>query len=156
MFHAFIPDRNVAIIGIEAGGRGPGLGENAASLSVSVDRACCKAALRYCCKMTTAKFMKPIRSRQVSTIRVSDPSTPYCIRRVACATESATDAEALAARRNARDSKVFCRHSKRRTHYTAQSAGPKIARVSDALLCMSGRGDKDMPTLQRTLLGSGA
>ena len=33
MFHAFVPDRAVDIIGIEAGGRGAGLGDNAASLS---------------------------------------------------------------------------------------------------------------------------
>jgi tryptophan synthase beta chain len=33
LFHAFIGDPEVALIGIEAGGRGPGLGDNAASLS---------------------------------------------------------------------------------------------------------------------------
>ena len=33
LFHPFIADRNVAILGIEAGGRGPGLGENAAPLN---------------------------------------------------------------------------------------------------------------------------
>lgn len=33
LFHAFVPDREVALIGIEAGGRGPGLGDNSATLS---------------------------------------------------------------------------------------------------------------------------
>jgi len=33
LFHPFIADRDVAIIGVEAGGRGAGLGENAAPLS---------------------------------------------------------------------------------------------------------------------------
>src|ERR1700733_4235814 len=32
-FHAFVPDASVEIIGIEAGGRGAGLGDNAATLS---------------------------------------------------------------------------------------------------------------------------
>src|SRR6202035_5779638 len=32
-FHAFVPDASVEIIGIEAGGRGPRLGDNAATLS---------------------------------------------------------------------------------------------------------------------------
>src|SRR5579885_2263065 len=32
-FHAFVPDTSVEIIGIEAGGRGPRLGDNAATLS---------------------------------------------------------------------------------------------------------------------------
>jgi tryptophan synthase beta chain len=32
LFHAFIADREVALIGIEAGGRGPALGENSATL----------------------------------------------------------------------------------------------------------------------------
>jgi tryptophan synthase beta chain len=33
LFHPFIGDRDVALIGIEVGGRGPGLGDNAASLA---------------------------------------------------------------------------------------------------------------------------
>jgi len=33
LFHPFVADRDVAIIGVEAGGRGAGLGENAAPLS---------------------------------------------------------------------------------------------------------------------------
>jgi tryptophan synthase beta chain len=33
IFHAFIADRAVEILGIEAGGRGPGLGDNAATLA---------------------------------------------------------------------------------------------------------------------------
>jgi tryptophan synthase beta chain len=32
LFHAFIADRSVALIGIEAGGRGPALGDNSATL----------------------------------------------------------------------------------------------------------------------------
>src|SRR5512140_3187280 len=32
-FHAFVPEKSVAIIGVEAGGRGKGLGDNAATLS---------------------------------------------------------------------------------------------------------------------------
>jgi tryptophan synthase beta chain len=33
LFHAFVPDTEVALLGIEAGGRGPGLGDNSATLS---------------------------------------------------------------------------------------------------------------------------
>ena len=33
LFHPFVGDRNVAIVGVEAGGRGAGLGDNAAPLS---------------------------------------------------------------------------------------------------------------------------
>jgi tryptophan synthase beta chain len=33
LFHPFLNDREVALLGIEAGGRGPGLGENAATLA---------------------------------------------------------------------------------------------------------------------------
>jgi tryptophan synthase beta chain len=32
LFHAFLADRDVALIGVEAGGRGPGLGDNSATL----------------------------------------------------------------------------------------------------------------------------
>jgi tryptophan synthase beta chain len=33
LFHAFVADRSVALLGLEAGGRGSGLGENAASIA---------------------------------------------------------------------------------------------------------------------------
>jgi tryptophan synthase beta chain len=33
LFHAFVPDVAVGLLGIEAGGRGPGLGDNAATLA---------------------------------------------------------------------------------------------------------------------------
>ena len=33
IFHAFVPDANVKLVGVEAGGRGPGLGEHAARFS---------------------------------------------------------------------------------------------------------------------------
>ena len=33
IFHAFIPDRSVGLVGVEAGGRGPGLGHHAARFS---------------------------------------------------------------------------------------------------------------------------
>jgi len=32
-FHAFVPERSIEIIGVEAGGRGPGLGDNAATVA---------------------------------------------------------------------------------------------------------------------------
>src|SRR5262249_5756274 len=33
VFHAFVPDKSVSMVGVEAGGKGKGLGENAATLS---------------------------------------------------------------------------------------------------------------------------
>ena len=74
VFHAFIPDEGVRLIGCEAGGDGDGPGRNAATLSWA-RRACCTACAPTCCRTTRARPSTRTRSRPASTIRVSARST---------------------------------------------------------------------------------
>ena len=70
--------------------------------------------------------------------------------------ESATDAEALAALQECSrlEGILPALETAHALHGAKRWAEDHPGK--HALLCMSGRGDKDMPTLQRTLLGSGA
>ena len=67
LFHAFLGDAEVEILGIEAGGCGTGLGQNAATIGMG-------------------RFRRRTRSRRAWIIRASAPSTRCCSRSVACIT----------------------------------------------------------------------
>src|SRR5580704_2379470 len=71
LFHNFLRDADVKMIGIEAGGRGGQLGEHAARL-----RACCRAHTHTFCKTKTGRSLRRIPSPLVSTILPSAPNTP--------------------------------------------------------------------------------
>ena len=75
LFHAFLGDAAVKMIGIEAGGRGNTLGEHAARLAEAAaalqarGRECCKERTPTCCKPPTARSRKRTRSQRASTTR---------------------------------------------------------------------------------------
>ena len=151
MFHAFVPDREVAIIGIEAGGRGSGLGQNAASLSYGWP-----GVLQGCYSLLLQDENGQIYETDSISAGLDYPGVgPEHALLLAAGRvqyESATDDEALAALQEcARLEGILpaletahALHGAKR--WAARNPGKQ------ALLCMSGRGDKDMPTLQRTLL----
>ncbi|MFO0511426.1 MAG: tryptophan synthase subunit beta [Gammaproteobacteria bacterium] len=151
MFHAFVPDREVAIIGVEAGGRGSGLGQNAASLSYGWP-----GVLQGCYSLLLQDENGQIYETDSISAGLDYPGVgPEHALLLAAGRvqyESATDDEALAALQEcARLEGILpaletahALHGAKR--WAARNPGKQ------ALLCMSGRGDKDMPTLQRTLL----
>ena len=155
MFHAFIPDRNVAIIGIEAGGRGPGLGENAASLSYGRP-----GVLQGCYSLLLQDDDGQIHETDSISAGLDYPGVgpEHALLHTAGRVryESATDAEALAALQECSrlEGILPALETAHALHGAKRWAEDHPGK--HALLCMSGRGDKDMPTLQRTLLGSGA
>ena len=55
IFHAFIPDAGVELVGVEAGGRGEALGEHAARFGAAL-RACCRARTASCCRTRTGRL----------------------------------------------------------------------------------------------------
>ena len=66
---------------------------------------------------------------------------------------TASDDEALdGAARSAARAKASCRRSRARTRSPARGAGRSAIPGKRILIGLSGRGDKDMPTLQQTLL----
>lgn len=155
MFHAFIPDRNVAIIGIEAGGRGAGLGENAASLSYGRP-----GVLQGCYSLLLQDDDGQIHETDSISAGLDYPGVGpehallHSAGRVRY--ESATDAEALAALQECSRLEGILPALETAHALHGAKRWAKDHPGKHALLCMSGRGDKDMPTLQRTILGSGA
>jgi tryptophan synthase beta chain len=151
MFYPFVPDRAVELIGLEAGGRGAALGDNSATLTLGRP-----GVLQGSYSMLLQDADGQIQETHSVSAGLDYPgvgpehSLLMSIGRVRY--ESATDDEALEAlsecgRQEGILSAIETAHAfvgARR--YAATHPGSKI------LVCLSGRGDKDMPTLQKTLL----
>jgi tryptophan synthase beta chain len=152
-FHPFVPDRAVELIGIEAGGRGPGLGDNAATLSFGRP-----GVLHGTYSMLLQDENGQIQETHSVSAGLDYPGVGPEHALLAAAGraryETASDAEALEAVR------VLCEcegilPALESAHalvgarrWAASHAGRTV------LVCLSGRGDKDMPTLQQTLLAA--
>jgi len=151
MFYPFVPDRAVELIGLEAGGRGATLGDNSATLTLGRP-----GVLQGSYSMLLQDADGQIQETHSVSAGLDYPgvgpehSLLMSIGRVRY--ESATDDEALEALSECSQqegilSAIETAHAfvgARR--YAATHPGSKI------LVCLSGRGDKDMPTLQKTLL----
>jgi tryptophan synthase beta chain len=150
-FHAFVPERSVAIIGVEAGGRGQGLGDNAATLSYGSP-----GVLQGSFSMLLQDPEGQIQETHSVSAGLDYPGVgpEHALLRAAGRVryQTASDKEAL-------DAVHMCcelegilpalesAHALAGARRWAQShPGKRI------LVCLSGRGDKDMPTLQTTLL----
>lgn len=154
LFHPFLADTSVALLGVEAGGRGPGLGDNAATLAHG----------RPGVLQGSYTMMLQDEHGQVQETHSVSAGLDYsgvgpehallgAIGRVTYAT--ATDDEAL-------DALAECCRSEgilpalETAHalagarrWAAHNQGRRI------LIGLSGRGDKDLRTLQATRSGSG-
>jgi tryptophan synthase beta chain len=155
LYHAFVADSSVKLLGFEAGGCGKGLGQNAASLSYGrpgVLQGCYSLLLQddegqiQETHSVSAGLdypgVGPEHAMLLSAGRVQydaiDDDTALTALAECCEAEGVLpaieSAHALAGAKR----------------YAGENPGSLI------LVCLSGRGDKDMPTLQRTLLGSDA
>ncbi|MHB1815692.1 MAG: tryptophan synthase subunit beta [Steroidobacteraceae bacterium] len=151
MFHAFVPDRGVEIIGIEAGGRGAMLGGNAATLSFGRP-----GVLHGSYSMLLQDADGQIQETHSVSAGLDYPGVgpehALLAHSGRVRYETAGDEESLAAVRAlcelegilpALESAHALAGARRWAH---AHAGGTI------LVCLSGRGDKDMPTFQQTLL----
>jgi tryptophan synthase beta chain len=155
MFHPFVADASVEIIGVEAGGKGSELGGNAATLSYG------QPGVLH----GTYSMLLQDRDGQIQETHSVSAGLDYPgvgpehallgrIGRVRY--ESASDREALDAVRS------LCRSegilpALESAHALAGAKRWAAAHPGGTLLvCLSGRGDKDMPTLQQTLLAESA
>jgi tryptophan synthase beta chain len=153
MFHPFIADRGVKIIGYEAGGTGKGLGMNAATLSYGRP-----GVLHGFYSMLLQDADGQIQETTSVSAGLDYPGIgPEHALLHACGRvqyEAVDDTEALAAVKEccelegilpAIESAHALAGAKR---WAAGNPGARI------VICLSGRGDKDMPTLQKTLLAA--
>jgi tryptophan synthase beta chain len=154
LFHPFIGDASVALIGVEAGGRGPGLGDNSATLGRGTP-----GVLHGSYSMLLQDAEGQVQETHSISAGLDYPgvgpehSLLKAIGRVQYV--SATDSEALEALRECCSSEGIL-PALESSHALAgarrwarENPGRKI------LIGLSGRGDKDMPTLSKVFPGGG-
>ncbi|HET9329675.1 MAG TPA: tryptophan synthase subunit beta [Steroidobacteraceae bacterium] len=154
-FHAFVPDDSVEIIGVEAGGKGAGLGDNAATVAYGRP-----GVLHGTYSMLLQNEDGQIQETHSVSAGLDYPGVGpehallAAVGRVRY--ETAGDAEALEGVRElsecegilpALESAHAIAGAKR---WAQQHPGRTV------LICLSGRGDKDMATLQQALLAGDA
>ncbi|HET7810702.1 MAG TPA: tryptophan synthase subunit beta [Steroidobacteraceae bacterium] len=154
MFHPFIGDESVEIVGIEAGGKGAALGQNAATLAYGRP-----GVLHGAYSLLLQDANGQIQETDSVSAGLDYPgvgpehSLLLWAGRVRY--EAATDDEALDAldeccRREGILPAIESAHALAGARrWAKQNPGKSV------LIGLSGRGDKDMPTLQRTLLAGG-
>jgi tryptophan synthase beta chain len=150
-FHAFIGDAAVEIIGIEAGGRGAGLGDNAATVAHGRP-----GVLHGTYSMLLQNEDGQIQETHSVSAGLDYPGVGpehallAAIGRVSY--ETASDDEALECVRALSESEGIL-PALESAHALAGARRYAQAHPGRTLLvCLSGRGDKDMSTLQQTLL----
>jgi tryptophan synthase beta chain len=151
LFHPFLGDASVQLLGVEAGGRGPGLGDNAASLTFGTP-----GVLQGSYTLILQDGFGQVRETHSVSAGLDysgvGPEHAFLMRSGRVAYESATDGEALDALSECAKSEgilpaIETAHAifgARR--YAASHPGSRI------LIGCSGRGDKDMSILLRTVL----
>jgi tryptophan synthase beta chain len=151
LFHPFLNDSSVGLLGVEAGGRGPKLGDNAASLTFGTP-----GVLQGSYTLILQDAFGQVQETHSVSAGLDysgvGPEHAWLMKSGRVAYESATDAEALdalseCARFEGILPAIETAHAifgARR--YAEAHPGSRI------LIGCSGRGDKDMPILQRTVL----
>jgi len=151
LFHPFVKDTQVQLLGIEAGGTGTGLGQNAASLAYGRP-----GVLQGCYSMLLQDDDGQIQETHSVSAGLDYPGVGpehallQSVGRVSYAgieDDDALDALAECCASEGILPAVESAHALAGARrWAKQNPGKKI------LLGLSGRGDKDMPTLQRTIL----
>jgi tryptophan synthase beta chain len=151
LFHPFLGDAAVQLLGVEAGGRGSGLGDNAASLTLGTP-----GVLHGSYTLILQDAFGQVRETHSVSAGLDysgvGPEHAYLMGTKRVVYESATDAESLDALAEcARCEGILLAIETAHAfagarRFAAKNPGAQI------LIGCSGRGDKDMPILQNTLL----
>lgn len=151
LFHPFVGDEKVRLLGLEAGGSGSGLGQNAASLAFGTP-----GVLQGCYSLLLQDEHGQIRETQSVSAGLDYPGVGpehallASIGRVtyeAVEDDDALDALAECCRAEGILPAIESAHAfAGARRFASEHPGSCI------LIGLSGRGDKDMPILQRTLL----
>ena len=150
-FHAFVPDASVEIIGIEAGGRGPRLGDNAATLSFGSP-----GVLHGSFSMLLQDEDGQVQETHSVSAGLDYPgvgpehSLLLAAGRVRYL--ASTDSEALEALKACSEYEGILPAIESAHALFGARRWAAANKGRNVVVCLSGRGDKDMPTLQTTLL----
>ena len=154
LFRAFVRDSRVALLGFEAGGRGGGLGENAASISYGrpgVLHGCYAPLLQDAdgqvqeTHSVSAGLDYPAVGPEHALLALSGR-----VRYEAVGDDEALDALAECCAAEGILPAIESAHALAGARRWAREH-PDL----QVLICLSGRGDKDLQTLERTVLASG-
>ncbi|HXZ20131.1 MAG TPA: tryptophan synthase subunit beta [Candidatus Acidoferrales bacterium] len=157
LFHAFLGDSSVRMIGIEAGGKGTHLGEHAARLAAAAGYTGARPGVLQ----GTFTWVLQTDSGQIATTHSVSAGLDYpavgpehawlADRRRAEYTAVSDEAAIDAARTLSRTEGILC--ALETAHAVAEllRRAPTLPRDSAVILNVSGRGDKDMETLSRYL-----
>ena len=151
LFHPFLNDAAVKLIGVEAGGRGAGLGDNAASLTFGTP-----GVLQGSYTLILQDAYGQVRETHSVSAGLDysgvGPEHAYLMKSGRVTYESATDDEALDALAEcARFEGILPAIESAHAFFSARRYAQTHCGARILIGC-SGRGDKDMPILQRTLL----
>lgn len=157
LFHAFLDDPGVKMLGVEAGGRGPGLGEHAARLATASGFTGARPGVLQ----GTYTYVLQTDDGQIATTHSVSAGLDYPavgpehallaeqqrVRYAAVSDEAAIDA----ARTLAHQEGII--PALESAHALAEliSCGPQMRRDQVVIFNLSGRGDKDMEILARYL-----
>ena len=151
LFHPFVRDTGVNLLGLEAGGTGGGLGQNAASLAYGTP-----GVLQGCYSLLLQDEHGQIQETHSVSAGLDYPGVGpehallASIGRVAY--EAAGDEESLEALAECCRAEGILPAIETAHAFAGAKRYAKANPGSRILIGLSGRGDKDMPTLQRTLL----
>jgi tryptophan synthase beta chain len=155
LFHPFVADQDVALLGLEAGGSGSGLGQNAASLAYGTP-----GVLQGSYSLLLQDPHGQIQETHSVSAGLDYPGvgpehallkTVGRVRYDAIGDDEALDALGECCRAEGILPAIESAHALAGARRWAEThPGDRI------LIGLSGRGDKDMPTLQRTLLAAGS
>jgi tryptophan synthase beta chain len=153
LFHPFLGDAGVRLLGVEAGGRGPGLGDNAASLTFGTP-----GVLQGSYTLILQDAFGQVRETHSVSAGLDysgvGPEHAYLMKTQRVTYESATDSEALDALAEcARYEGILPAIETAHAIFGARRYAQNHPGAHILIGC-SGRGDKDMPILQNTLLKS--
>jgi tryptophan synthase beta chain len=148
LFHPLLADRDVVLIGVEAGGTGDGLGQNAATLATGTP-----GVLQGSYSLILQNDDGQVQETHSISAGLDysgvGPEHAFlqAVGRVAYVT--ASDAEALAALEELCAMEGILTALETAHAYAAAKRWSKQNAGKRVLICNSGRGDKDMPTLVR-------
>jgi tryptophan synthase beta chain len=150
-FHPFVPDRTVELIGIEAGGRGARLGDNSATISFGRP-----GVLHGAFSMLLQDEHGQVQETHSISAGLDYPGIGPEHALLASAKraryETATDTDALEAVRTLCECEGILPALESAHALVGARRWAASHPGGTALVCLSGRGDKDMSTLQQTLL----
>ena len=150
-FHAFVGDKAVEIIGVEAGGRGAGLGDNAATVAFGRP-----GVLHGTYSMLLQNEDGQIQETHSVSAGLDYPGVgpEHALLSAAGRVryETANDEEALDAVRELSQHEGILPALESAHALAGAARWARSHPGGTILVCLSGRGDKDLSTLQRTLL----